>query len=64
MLPDGSGRDRRDEVLEFGSGRPGRRLASRALLACLVAGAIALIVLRSGGSQRPRPGATAPSAPP
>jgi hypothetical protein len=64
VLPDGSGRDRRDEVLEFGSGRPGRRLASRALLACLVAGAIALIVLRSGGSQRPRPGATAPSAPP
>jgi hypothetical protein len=63
VLPDGSGRDRRDEVLEFGSGRPGRRLASRALLACLVAGAVALIVLRSGGSH-PKPAATVPPPPP
>jgi hypothetical protein len=64
VLPDGSGRDRRHEVLEFGSGRPGRRLTSRALLACLVAGAVALIVLRAGGSHHPRPGATAAPPPP
>jgi hypothetical protein len=63
VLPDGSGRDRREEVMEFGSGHPGRRLVSRALLAGLVLAAVVLIAVRAGGSH-PRPVAPGPPPPP
>jgi hypothetical protein len=54
----------RREVLEFGSGRPGRRWVSRAVLACLVIAAAVTVVVRAGGHQ-PRPArAAAPPPPP
>jgi hypothetical protein len=64
----GSGRDRHDEVVEFGRDGPGRRWGararlgrwgSRALLACLVVATAVTVAVREGGHQA-RPAAKAP----
>jgi hypothetical protein len=61
--PDGTGRPRDDEIVEFGRGRAVSRRWTRALLAGLVLAAVAVIVVQAGGHHGP-PAAKAPPPPP
>jgi hypothetical protein len=62
-MPEGTGRHRGDEVVEFGGGRRASRRWTRVLLAGLVLAAAVAIVVQAGG-HRGRPAAKAAAPPP